>query len=132
MPLEQETTATVTGTSGVVVSGYGSTFMTGFIDWIYVKADAATTTSLNVKITTSSTANVLFTAVNPMNVGVYYRPRALAYTGGTTTLTATHPSSAAVPVSLYKERMKVNVVSSTAIAACGHVISVRMRVNPQF
>ena len=129
MPFERETTALVTGTSGATVTGYGSTFMTGFVDSVYVKIDSEASTGVIVKITSSSTSNVIFTVVDPSTLGVTYRPRGTAYTGGTTALTAVNPTSAPIPISVYRERMRVSVVSTTATA---HIASVRMRINPLY
>ena len=130
MPFDRETSATVSATSGSVNTAYGNGYMTGFVDNVYVAISSAATTSCIVKITSSSTSNVIFTVVNPSTLGVYYIPRATPYVGGTTALTAVHPTSQAVPISMFKERMKVSVVSTTATAA--KVATVRMRVNPLY
>ena len=130
MPFERETSVTVSATSGGAQSAYGSTFMTGFVDNVYVAVSSGATTSIIVKITSSSTRNMIFTAVNPSTLGAYYWPRGTAITGGTTALNAVHPSSAAVPISLFKERMQVHVVSTTATLA--QTATVTMRVNPLY
>jgi hypothetical protein len=130
MPSERETSATVSATSGAVNTAYGSTYMTGFVDNIYVAISSQATTSCIVKITSSSTTNVIFTVVNPSTLGLYYIPRAKPYVGGTTALTAVHPTSQAVPISLFQERMKVSVVSTTATLA--QTATVRMRINPLY
>ena len=132
MPFERETSATVSATSASVNSAYGSTYMTGFVDNVYVAISSAATTSIIVKITSSSTSNVIFTVVNPSTLGAYYIPRATVYVGGTTALTAVHPTSQghSAPISMFKERMKVSVVSTTATAA--KVATVRLRINPLY
>ena len=129
MPSERETSATVSASSASVNSAYGSTYMTGFVDNVYVAVSSAATTSIIVKITSSSTSNVIFTVVNPSTLGVYYIPRAKPYVGGTTALTAI-TTSASVPISMFKERMKVSVVSTTATAA--KVVSATLRINPLY
>jgi hypothetical protein len=128
MPSERETSVTVIGTSGLTVSGYGSTFMTGFVDEVYVITSKAASTLFHVKITTSSTANVIYTSV-PSTLGAYYRPRATAVVGGTTAAPAVHGTCEAVPISVYKERMRVSVVATSQTSA---TVTARMRINPLY
>ena len=130
MPFERETSVTVSASSASTKTGYGSTFMTGFVDTVYVAASSQASTGIIVKITSSSTANLLFTVVNPSTLGAYYRPLITASLGGTTAAVATHPTSRAVPASIFKERLMVHVVSTTATVA--QTATVTMRINPLF
>jgi hypothetical protein len=130
MPSERETSKTVTGTTAATVAAYGSTYMTGFVDEVYIAISKAATTAMYVKVTTSSTANVIFTVNNPSTLGAYYRPRATAVLGGTTAKNAVHGTSQAVPISMYRERMRISIPATTDIAA--HVASVTVRINPLY
>ena len=129
MPFERETSVTVAASSASIKTGYGSTFMTGFVDTVYVAASVPATTNTIVKITSSSTSNLLFTVVNPSTVGLYYRPRITATLGGTTAAVATHPTSQAVPASIFKERLMVHVASATGVV---QTATVTMRINPLY
>ena len=130
MPSERETSVNVTCTTAGG-SGTGSTFMTGFVDEVYISIAKAATTDMYVKITTSSTSKVIFTVNNPSTLGVYYNPRITAVTGGTTAVNAAHPTSQAVPISLFGERLRVGVPASSDLLAT-HVVSATLRINPLY
>ena len=134
MPFDRETEATVAVSSVAATTAYGSEYMTGFVDSIYVAFNATgSSTDTIVKITSSSTANLLFTVVNPSTAGLFYRPRAVAVLGGSTIAIATHGTSTLVPMSVFKERMMVHVSASTDNAPTGTgSVTVRMRVNPLY
>ena len=127
----RESSVTVGATSGSVTSAYGSTYMTGFVDNVYVAASSAVSTGIIVKITSSSTSNVILTVSNPSTLGVYYWPRGTASIGGTTVAIADHPTSQAVPISLFSERVKVAVVATT-VTTTGTIATVRLRINPLY
>ena len=128
-PFERETSVTVAASSLTVKTGYGSAHLTGFVDTIYVAASVGATTNTIVKITSSSTANLIFTVVNPSTLGAYYKPRVNAFIGGTTAAQAVHGTCAAVPMSVFQERLMVHVASATGVV---QTATVTMRINPLY
>jgi len=131
MPSERETSVSVTPTTAGG-NGMGSTYMTGFVDQVYIAIAVGTnTTDLHVKITTSSTSKVIFTVNEPSTAGGYYKPRVSADLGGTTAVQAVHPTSFPIPISLYQERMQVRIPASTSLLAT-HVVSATLRINPLY